>query len=53
MQEHVSIRAAYGSSRDISIYSSSLKLPAQRVFILGKKPKSKKGDNVQVSYDEN
>ena len=48
-QEQVSIYAAYGSSRDISIYSTSLQLPKQRVFILGKKPsKSKKADSAQV-----
>ncbi|XP_066936754.1 protein retinal degeneration B-like [Clytia hemisphaerica] len=49
--EKVFIHAAYGSSRDISIYSNSLKLSQQRIFILGKKPKSKKADNVQWITD--
>lgn len=46
-QENVQIHAAYGSSRDISVYSTTLKLKPQRIFILGKK-KSKKADHVQV-----
>lgn len=49
--EQVVIYAAYGSSRDVSLYSSILKLPPQKIFMLGKKPKSKKGDVAQWITD--
>eukprot|EP00794_Sanderia_malayensis_P014394 gene14394-15893_t len=47
-EEAVSIHAAYGSSRDISIYAS-LGLSKEQIFIVGKHKSQKQGkDNFQV-----
>jgi len=44
--ENVSLHAAYGSSRDISVYISHLNLQQNHVFLIGKKTKSKKADSI-------
>lgn len=49
--ENVSIHAAYGASRDIPVYISALRLNASKVFLIGKKTKSKKADGVQWISD--
>ena len=45
--EEVVVHVAYGSQRDIPVYLNALKLPAQRVFLLGKKIKDKKLESSQ------
>ena len=44
----VTIHAAYGSSRDIQIFTS-LGLTKDQIFIIGKQQKQKEGVNFQVT----
>ena len=45
--EEIIVHIAYGSQRDIPVYLNALKLPPQRVFLLGKKVKDKKLESGQ------
>ena len=49
LQEAINIHAAYGSSRDIHIFTS-LGLTKEQIFIVGKQQKQKTAANFQVCY---
>ena len=48
-QEAISIHAAYGSSRDIHIFTS-LGLAKEQIFIVGKQQKNRDASNFQVGF---